>query len=351
MEPLQRPPHGLDVRGVHRPVGVVHVDPEADPARQLLPVVDVAPDRHAAALVELGDPELLDVTLAGGPDLLLHLDLDRQPVAVPSRLPVDEVARHRPVAGEDVLERARDERGRCAASRWPSGDRRRRPTPARPRVARSIDGTRRPRPRTAGSAPRAPGTAPSGRPAGTAARRRSPSVRLPTRETPRPRLARTRREPRGTTSLAGRLRGDRPLTAAITACRCHGRTRLRLPRTENRPGSGRGSGRMSARRSAPGSHRPRLARAPPSPRRVPVVAFRVHATPRGERDGGSSDGARDDTRRRAVAPHLRPGGDAPGKVFEVADLSRVEVLQRLREGRSRAGVGLADASTCYPSPP
>ena len=39
---LQRPPDRLDVLGVHRPVGVGHVDPEADPIRQPLELADVA---------------------------------------------------------------------------------------------------------------------------------------------------------------------------------------------------------------------------------------------------------------------------------------------------------------------
>ena len=39
---LERPPHRLDVLGVHRPVGVGHVDPEADPLGEPFELVDVA---------------------------------------------------------------------------------------------------------------------------------------------------------------------------------------------------------------------------------------------------------------------------------------------------------------------
>ena len=106
VETLERPPDRLDVGRIHRPVGVVHVDPEADPPRQVLPVLHVAAHRLPASLVELGDPEGLDVPLAGGPDLLLDLDLDGEPVAVPSGLAVHEVAGHRPVPRVDVLEGA-----------------------------------------------------------------------------------------------------------------------------------------------------------------------------------------------------------------------------------------------------
>ena len=45
VHPLQRPPHRLDVLGVHRPVRVGHVDPEADAIRQPFELTDVAGHR------------------------------------------------------------------------------------------------------------------------------------------------------------------------------------------------------------------------------------------------------------------------------------------------------------------
>jgi hypothetical protein len=101
---LERPPHGLDVARRHRPVRVGHVDPEPDALGQTLELADVALDRRAASFVELGDPVRLDVTLAGGADLFLDLDLDRQAVAVPPPFAGDQVAGHRLVARVDVLE-------------------------------------------------------------------------------------------------------------------------------------------------------------------------------------------------------------------------------------------------------
>ena len=106
MDRLQRPPDRLDVVGVERPVGVVEVDPEADPLGQPVPLLDVAEHLLAAAGVELGDPVALDVVLRGHPELGLDRQLDRQAVAVPAALALDVVAGHRPVAGEDVLEHA-----------------------------------------------------------------------------------------------------------------------------------------------------------------------------------------------------------------------------------------------------
>ena len=103
-EALQVPPHRLDVLGGEGPVGVVDVDPVADPLGQGLPLVDVVADRLAAEPGELGDPHLvLDLALGGDPELLLDLDLDRQPVGVPPGLAGDGIAAHGPVAAEQVL--------------------------------------------------------------------------------------------------------------------------------------------------------------------------------------------------------------------------------------------------------
>src|SRR5688572_26835551 len=104
MQLLERPPYALDVLGVHGPVGVLDVDPEAKTLRHALPVVDVASDRLAAQAVELGDPEGLDVALALRADLLLDLELDGVPVAVPPRLAGNVVAGHRVEPGVEVLE-------------------------------------------------------------------------------------------------------------------------------------------------------------------------------------------------------------------------------------------------------
>ena len=107
VELLQRPPDRLDVRGVHRPVRLIGVDPEADPLGESLERADVPLDGLAAEPVELGDTERLDVLLPGRADLLLDLDLDRQAVAIPSALPFHVVARHRLESREHVLEGAR----------------------------------------------------------------------------------------------------------------------------------------------------------------------------------------------------------------------------------------------------
>ncbi len=103
---LQVPPHALDVGVRERPVRVCRVDPHPDPRGQRGPVLHVALHRLAAAGVELRDPELLDLLLAVEAELLLDLELDRQPVAVPAALAGDVAAADRVEPRIEVLEGA-----------------------------------------------------------------------------------------------------------------------------------------------------------------------------------------------------------------------------------------------------
>ena len=104
----QRPPHRLDVGVGERDVGVVEVDPEADPLGQASPLLDVAEDRLPTPLVELGDAVGLDLGLRGDAELLLHLELHREAMAVPAGLPRHAIAAHRAVPRVDVLEHPRE---------------------------------------------------------------------------------------------------------------------------------------------------------------------------------------------------------------------------------------------------
>ena len=120
---LERPPDRLDVVVREREVGVVGVDPEADPLGERVPLVDVAEHRLAALGVELGHAVALDVVLRLEAELLLDLELDRQAVAVPAALARHEVAAHRLEAREHVLEDAAEdvvEPGRPLAVGGPS---------------------------------------------------------------------------------------------------------------------------------------------------------------------------------------------------------------------------------------
>ena len=103
---LEGPPLRLDIVRVHRPVGVVEVDPVTHPVGQLRELADIAGHRGAAQLIELGYAECLDLGLVVDAEFLLDGQLDGQAVAVPAGLAVDASALHRLEAGKDVLEDA-----------------------------------------------------------------------------------------------------------------------------------------------------------------------------------------------------------------------------------------------------
>ena len=105
-ERLEDPPAGLDVVGRVGAVGVAGIDPERDPVGQLLPLLDVGHDGFAAAAVELGDAELLDLGFRAEPELALDFELDRQAVGIPAALAGRAAAAHGLVAREEVLEGA-----------------------------------------------------------------------------------------------------------------------------------------------------------------------------------------------------------------------------------------------------
>ncbi len=105
-ELLEQPPERLDVFVVVGDVGVLHVDPVAHLARELLPHARELHDGLAAGAVVLLDRDRAADVLLGDAQLLLHAQLDGQAVGVPARLAVDQIALLGLVAAEDVLDRA-----------------------------------------------------------------------------------------------------------------------------------------------------------------------------------------------------------------------------------------------------
>ncbi len=105
----ERPPDALDVGLVVGDVGGLGVDPEADLVGEPLPRLGVAEHRVDAPGDEGLDAVGLDLGLAVDVQLLLDLDLDGEAVGVPAGLAGDVVAAHRLEAGEDVLDRARED--------------------------------------------------------------------------------------------------------------------------------------------------------------------------------------------------------------------------------------------------
>ena len=121
MELGEGPHDRLHIGQVHGLVVVAEVDPAGLAGDRVLPLLRVADNRLAAALVELGYAEGLDGGPAGHPQLALGLHLGRQPVAVPPEAPVHPVAPHGLVPGHDILDVAGEQ---VAVVGEPVGERR-----------------------------------------------------------------------------------------------------------------------------------------------------------------------------------------------------------------------------------
>ena len=104
-ELLEEPPQRLDVFVVIGDVGIVHIDPVAHLAGQVLPHARKLHDGFAAGAVVLLDGDLFADVLLGDAELLLDAQFDRKSVRIPPRLAVHEVALLRLVTAENVLDR------------------------------------------------------------------------------------------------------------------------------------------------------------------------------------------------------------------------------------------------------
>ena len=106
---LECPPLGLDEVVLVRDVGMLHIRPEADDIRELLPHRLVCPDGFAALLDERLDAVVLDLLLAVDADRLLDLKLHGQTVRVPARLAEHLAPLHRLIARQHILDDARQD--------------------------------------------------------------------------------------------------------------------------------------------------------------------------------------------------------------------------------------------------
>ena len=104
-ELLEEPPQRLDVFVVIGDVGIVHIDPVAHLAGQVLPHARKLHDGFAAGAVVLLDGDLFADVLLGDAELLLDAQFDRKSVRIPPRLAVHEVALLRLVTAKNVLDR------------------------------------------------------------------------------------------------------------------------------------------------------------------------------------------------------------------------------------------------------
>ena len=85
-EGLQRPPDALHVALVEGDVGLVEMDPEAEPFGQFFPLLHVAENALDALVDERLDAVGLDFLLGVDAQFLADLDFDRQPVGIPAGL-------------------------------------------------------------------------------------------------------------------------------------------------------------------------------------------------------------------------------------------------------------------------
>ncbi|MBS1252833.1 MAG: hypothetical protein MAG451_01875 [Anaerolineales bacterium] len=117
---LKYPPDRLHVLVLQRDVWIVHIDPEANPLRHLLPLFHVAEHALSAQIVEGRDTVLLDLAFAGEAEFLLDLKLYRKSMCIPAPLPEHMLALHRVVAREQILEHPRQYvmGSRQTVSRW-----------------------------------------------------------------------------------------------------------------------------------------------------------------------------------------------------------------------------------------
>ncbi len=121
IEGLEDPPDRLHVVGVHGAVAILPVDPTAHPVDGVLPLLGIPQHDGAALLVEVVHSEVDDGAVAADAQLLLHLVLDGQAVAVPAEGAVHPPPLHRLVAGDGVLDGPGDQ---VAEVRQPGRERR-----------------------------------------------------------------------------------------------------------------------------------------------------------------------------------------------------------------------------------
>ena len=103
---LKRPPLGLDKAVVIGNVGVVHISPEANGAREILPHLLIFPNRLLAVTDEGLKSVALDLILSVDSKLLLNLKLYGKTVSIPACLTENSLALHRLVSRDHILDNA-----------------------------------------------------------------------------------------------------------------------------------------------------------------------------------------------------------------------------------------------------
>ena len=101
---LQRPPFGLNILIMIGYVGVIHIRPETNLSGEIFPHALIFPYAFLTFLDERGDSILFNLLLAVQAQKLLHLQLHRKPMGVPSGLPGNHISLHGAVTGNHILD-------------------------------------------------------------------------------------------------------------------------------------------------------------------------------------------------------------------------------------------------------
>ena len=103
---LKSPPLGLNEIVMIGHVRIIHIRPETDRAGEILPHPLVFPDRLFTFADKRIQTVLLNLLLAVQTQKLLHLQLHRQAVGIPSRLAWHHIPLHGTISGDHVLDHA-----------------------------------------------------------------------------------------------------------------------------------------------------------------------------------------------------------------------------------------------------
>ncbi len=101
---LYQPPDRLNIPGGIGNIGIFQVQPKAYPLGEPLPFLFVFPDGFFAFLIELGYAVFFYFLLGMDVELLFYLQFYRQPVRIPTRLPLHPKTLHGLVAADNILE-------------------------------------------------------------------------------------------------------------------------------------------------------------------------------------------------------------------------------------------------------
>ena len=104
---LHHPPNRLHIRGFHRFIVIIKVNPASQPINRTPPFLHIAQHTRPARLIKLGNTVLFNVGLRVQPQLFFDQVFYRQPMTVPSKPPLNLLPLHRLITRNNILNRTR----------------------------------------------------------------------------------------------------------------------------------------------------------------------------------------------------------------------------------------------------